>query len=304
MNRFKDFFNKLKNPSVALSAIFSVIAIAVIAFTIVWVCLGNTNSILSYIFYVFSAVALTYLVYIIVYYIPQIRKSVIEQMKKNKFTSEMLESYGFRTTLFANVSFIINLAYAFFQAVFAILSGSVWFGALAAYYIAISLMRGNLIFASRKKKKNSQTFTLEKEVKEYRNTGIYMILLNFALMGAIVQMVLTNQGFKYAGLMIYVMATYTFYKLGMSIYNLVKAKRFDDYLVKAIRNISFADSLVSVLALQTALLYAFSENYQPYLPNSIVGGVVSSAIIGIGIYMLIKGQLQIKKYQKEKGNEE
>ena len=130
------------------------------------------------------------------------------------------------------------------------------------------------------------------------------MVLNFALVAAIVQMVNAGGGYEYAGLMIYVMATYTFYKLGLSIYNIVKAKKHKDYTIQSIKNISFADSLVSILALQTALLAAFAENYEPALPNALTGGAVSLIIIAIGIIMIANGQTQLLKLQREKINNE
>ena len=304
MIKWKDIWNKLKAPSVLFSILYSIGSILVITATLVLLILGYTYNVFGYVLYAISAIALTYLVYIIVYFAPTIKKAIINTLKKHKFTNELLESYGYRSIIFAIFSFIINIAYAVFQGVIAILSGSIWYGALATYYIAISCIRGGVVAVSRKRKQLGETFTLEKQLKSYRNCGIYLVFLNFALLGAIVQMVLSDQGFKYAGIMIYVMATYAFYKLGMSIYNLFKARSHNDYTIQSIKNISFADALVSILALQTALLYTFSENYQPYLPNSLTGGAVSLAIIAMGIYMIIKGNRELREINKESISEE
>ena len=300
--KFQKFFLKLKTPKTWFAIVYTIIATLIIAATITLVCVNLVNNIVTYIFFGLSAIALSYLVYLAIYYTPKLKDAIIKSMKKHKFTNEMLSSYGYRSTIFAFCSLIINIAYAVFQGVFAILSHSIWFGALATYYIAISLIRGGIIFISRKRQKNKSEFTLEKQIKSYRNCGIYLVLLNFALIGALVQLVLTDNGFKYAGLMIYVMATYAFYKLTMSVYNLFKAKKHNDYTIQSIRNISFADSLVSILALQTALLYEFAPNANADIPNALTGGAVSIAIITIGLYMAINGTKQLKNIQKEKEN--
>ncbi len=297
-----NFYLKLKTPKNWFAIVYSIIALIIIAITITLVAVDLVNNIVTYIFFGLSAIALTYLVYLVVFYIPKIKEAIIKSMKKHKFTNEMLSSYGYRSTIFAFCSLIINIAYAIFQGIFAILSRSIWFGALATYYIIISLIRGGIIFVARKKKKSKHEFTLEKQIKSYRNCGIYLVLLNFALVGAIIQLVLTNNGFKYAGLMIYCMATYAFYKLSMSIYNLFKAKKHNDYTIQSIRNISFADALVSILALQTALLYEFSPNHNSTLPNALTGGAVSAIIIVVGLYMAISGAIKLKNLQKEKEN--
>lgn len=298
MEKFKNFLNSLKEKHWAM-ILLSIFSVAVIAFTLVLVCLGQTESILSFIMYPISALALTFLIYCMVVYLPIVKDAIIKSLKKHKFTNELLDSYGYRSIIFASCSFVINIAYAVVNVVVAVMSKSIWFGALATYYIALSLIRGILIASCRKRKKKNKQFTLEKQLVAYRNTGVLLMVLNVALVAAIVQMVMSNQGFEYAGLMIYVIAVYTFYKLGLSIYNLFKMKKHEDYLVKAIKSISFADALVSVLALQTAMFAAFAQSGDWALPNALTGGAVSMIIIGMGIFMIVKGQIGLKQFKKE-----
>ena len=303
MNKFKEIWAWLKVPKVWFAVLYCVMSILLMAGTVVLVVLGFSNNVVAYLLYALSAIALAYLIYIIVYFTPKMKAGIIKALKKHRFTNELLESYGYRSIIFAVFSFIINIAYAVFQGVIAILSRSIWFGALATYYIAISLIRGGVVAVSRKRNLKGCEFPLQKQVKAYRNCGVYLVLLNFALTGAIVQMVLSEQGFKYAGILIYVMASYAFYKLGMGIYNLFKARKQNDYTIQSIKNISFADALVSILALQTALLYEFSENYQPFLPNLLTGGAVSLIIIGLGVLMIYRGQKKLNELQKEELHE-
>lgn len=297
MNWFKKFLLKLKTPRPLYAVLYSIFSVLFITATVVLLCLGYQETILAYCSYAVSAILLTYLVYIVIYFAPKIKNGIINLLKKHKFTNELLESYGYRSLVFATFSFLINIAYAVFQAVIAIMSRSIWYGALATYYIALSLIRGGVVAISRKSQKNA--IDPKRQVLSYRNCGIYLIILNFALTGAIVQMVFSDQGFRYPGLMIYVIATYTFYKLTMSIYNIFKARKQTDYTIQSIRNISFADSLVSLLALQTALLQEFSVNYQPILPNSLTGGAISLIIIAIGIIMVVRGTKELKYLKQE-----
>lgn len=302
MNKWKELWNKLIKPNLTLSIISSILCVAIIVATIVLLCLGNPYPILSYILYGLSAVALTYLIYLIVYYAPKVKQGIINLIKKNKFTRELYENYGYRNFVFTIRSFIFNIAYAVFQAVIAIMARSIWYGALATYNIAISLIRGGIVYVTRRKRNNK--ITLERQIKSYRNCGIYLVLLNFALTGAVVQMVIANQGFKYAGMMIYVMAAWTFYKLGMSIYNMIKARKQKDYTLMSVKNLGLAESLVSILGLQTAMFQAFATDYIPRLPNSLTGGGVLLIIIAIGVIMIVHGQKKLKKLQKEKTDEQ
>lgn len=298
MNIIKTVWEKIKSPSKTLAIIGSILSILIIAGTVVLVVLGKTESIFVYLLYALSATALAFVVWMAIYFIPKIKEMITSELKRHKFTKELLDSYGYRSIIFAICSFIINVAYASFQGVMAILSRSIWLGSLAVYCLAISLIRGGIVATSRKREQANGEFTEIKQIRAYRNCGIYLVLLNFALVGAVVQMVAFGGGFKYAGNMIYVMAVYAFYKLGMGLYNIFRAKKCNDYTIQSIKNISFADALVSILGLQTAMLYAFSEDYQPRVPNALTGGAVLVLIIAMGIFMIVKGKKELKKFEE------
>lgn len=295
MDKFKKFLLWLKVPKLWFGILFSVFAIIVMAGTITLVCFGFSENIIAYFLYFLSAICLIYFVYLIVITIPKIKYFIIKTLKKHEFTAELLESYGYRSVIFASFSFMINMIYAVLQAVLAIYSKSVWLGILAFYYIVLSLMRGGVLAVSRKRRKDGDKVSINKQVKTYRDTGIYMLVLNFALLGAIIQMVITNQGFEYAGLMIYVMATYTFYKLGISIYNIIKVRKHNDHILQSIKNISFADSLVSILALQNALLSAFSSGQYSRLANLLTGGAIFATIFVMSIIIIASANRTFKK---------
>ena len=298
MEKFKNLLKKLKSPSILFAVIFSILSIAIITVTIVLLCLGYTNSIIGYILYALSAICLSYLVYILILYIPKMRASIIASLRKHKFTSELLDSYGFRTITFAIISFIINIGFAVFQGVIAILSRSIWYGALATYYVAISCIRGGLVLASRKKK------TLKEKLITYRNCGISLFVLNSSLIAALVQMVVANETFKYGEILIYVVALYAFYKLTISIINLFKAHKHNDFIVSSIKFIGFADALVSILTLQTAMFQSFGSGFNPALYNALTGGAVSLTIIGMGIFIIISSHRKLKNLPKEESDEQ
>ena len=82
----------------------------------------------------------------------------------------------------------------------------------------------------------------------------------------------------------------------MAIYNMFKAKKNDDMTVRALRCISLADALVSILALQTTLLYTFSTNLQTNaFANALTGAVVCAITLALGIYMIINANKLLKK---------
>ena len=112
-------------------------------------------------------------------------------------------------------------------------------------------------------------------------------------------MVVQNKSFNYAGTMIYAMAAYAFYKLTVSIITAVKAKNRGDLSVQAINSISFADSLVSIFALQTAMLQVFGNGVNARMTNAMTGGAVLLTIIALGVYMVINGKKKRRQIEEK-----
>ncbi|MDE6274974.1 MAG: hypothetical protein K2M75_00325 [Clostridia bacterium] len=224
---------------------------------------------------------------------------------KYDLTREMVNNYGARTIVFAIGSFIISVAYGAYNFTLSALNSSLWYGALASYYILLAIMRGGvLVFHNKKRKAIKKGKVIEneriKQIKKYRNCGILLVIIMFAISLAVAEMIGEDKSFEHTGIMIYASATYTFYKITVAIINIVKAKKKTaDMTVQAVRNINMADALVSMLALQTSLLHAFSDengrgqNFQ-YTLNGVMGLVVVVLVVALGIYMIVNAQKQLK----------
>ena len=75
-----------------------------------------------------------------------------------------------------------------------------------------------------------------------------------------------------------------------SIKNLIQAKRYQNPVISILRDIGYADALVSLLTLQTALFTAFGQDNAALIPvmNGITGSVICMAVLVLGIYMIYK----------------
>ena len=124
-----------------------------------------------------------------------------------------------------------------------------------------------------------------------------MFFLHIAMSGMTVQMVLHDKGYSYPGYIIYVSAMYAFYAFTMSIINIVKYRKLNSPVISAAKIIGLASALMSILALQTAMLAQFGAEKHEFirLMNSITGGVVCMAIFVMAIIMICKSGKQIKK---------
>ena len=295
-------WSKINKPHGFFLILFYILAVIIIALTIAFAAFG-INNIISYILYVISFLSLSYLIYTIIYFAPSLKNNIKDFTTKHKFTDELVKNYGFRTVFFTIISFVINIAYAIFQGVFAILSHSYWYLTLAVYYIIFSVMRGSLLYSRSKSRYKSDEKKILDDLFNYKKIGITLICLTVVLSGLIVLTALTDNTFKYAGLMIYAAAAYTFYKLSFSIYNIIKAQKTKDVSIQSLKNIGFADSLVSLLSLQSALLYEFGTGDLSIF-NILTGSGVCILIVTLGIFMIKNSNKKIYKIICEENNEQ
>ena len=299
MDFFKGVWNKIKTPHGVWLVLFYIFSALLIGGTLALVILQSEQTVWHYILYVFSVVALTYFVYTIVYFTPKIKNKIIQVLRKYKFTSTMLDNYGYRTIIFSIFSFVCNFAYMIFMLVFGILTGSAWYLSITAYYLVLRLVKGMVLF-SKKKNKSSEM----KKAKAYKFCGIMFLLLTFAFSGIIVLIYTSNMYFEYAGLMIYAVASYTFLRLTIAIVNMFKARKQEDLYVECIGNINLTSALISLVVLQVAMFQAFSPENQTSIANGLTGAGVSLVILFLGVLSIIKGNKLLKttgdKNEKQK----
>lgn len=286
---FKRVWDKIKQPKGIWIALFYLFFVVAVSGTIALVVLVPNQTVWHYILYAIAGVSLAYFVYSMVYFAPKMKQGFIKFLRKFKFTSTLLDSYGYRTFVFSIFSFVLNLGYVGLMLGLAIATGSAWYYSITAYYLALIVMKGNVFYS--KKKYDTEI----KEARAYRFAGTMFIFLTLALSGIVVLIYTSNMAFEYAGLMIYVVAAYTFYNLTLAIINIFKARKHDDLYVQTIRNVNLAGSLVSILVLQVALFQAFSPEYNKSFANGLTGAAVSAAILAIGIYMIIKANKKLKE---------
>ena len=268
---------------------------------------GNALAIVAYTLFGIAGISLAYSVYLIIPLFPKMKKGIITFLESREFTYLLLRNFGFRTVIFAIGSFAMSLIFSAFNGYMGIVNRSIWYGALAAYYIALAFLRGGVLVYHKNKlgKKDKPLNDEYVKAKVYRNSGIITLILNVALSVAIAQMIFSDAHFTYIGWTIFAFATYAFYKITASIISFVKAHKQTDLTIRAIRNINLTDALVSILALQTALLTMFGDNSMNVsLANTLTGITVSLSAIGIGIYMIVSANKKMKEIQKENKNNE
>lgn len=298
MNFLKNIWNIIKTPHGIWLALFYMFFALITAGTLVLVILVQKQTILHYLLYVLATLALTYFVYTMVIFAPKIKNNTIRFLQSNKFTNKVLDDYGYRTVVFAMISFIINIAYISLILVMAIMSKTAWYFTITAYYIVLAFMKGNVFYSKRK------YGTEVKQARALRFSGIMFVIMTIVFSGVIVLIYKANHYFEYAGILIYAVAAFTFYKLTLAILNIFKARKQDDLYIENIRNINLASALISIIMLQVAMFQAFSPEHNLGFANALTGAGVSVIILVLGVLMVIKSNKRLNALKNENDKED
>lgn len=285
MERFKRVLQRLLYPGLAVVLICVPAAAGLLVYTFVY---GTENSPVAYVSYVFSAYALTIVCAWIARNAGSFRKKINTAIHRNQLAHRYLTDVSFKTHVSLYLSLGLNLLYAAIKLFYGVWYRSVWFGTLAAYYIMLAIMRFLLLHHV-----NRTGFggDLISELKRYRLCGVVLMLMNIALSGVVILVVQKNEGFVYAGNLIYVMAMYAFYSVITAVMDLVKYRRFRSPVMSASKAIKLAAALVSMLSLETAMLTEFGREDNPEAFRRIMtgatGGCVCLIVLGMALYMIV-----------------
>ncbi len=303
MKKFKAFILKITRPG-PISSLVSLLLIIVIAFTTIIVLTsdyeGSALEPLAYCSFALSAFGFAYVVLVIIFGVPILKKRLTHYLVSHEFTRKLIKDWGFRTILTSSVTFLITIVNSVFNAYLGISERSIWFGALAAYYIFLALMRSGLLIYHRGKRDFESESLIR--AKKYTRCGILLLILNAALSSAIAQMIFDDRGFEYKDWLIYAFAAYAFYKIIAGVINAVKARHQADLTLQAIMEINMVDAAVSILALQTALLHTFGDGLTDIsLFNTLTGSAVSLFSLTLSIAMIIRGSKIVKEIKNKDG---
>ena len=238
-------------------------------------------------------------------------KSIEYVLRKNPLMDKYLSDNGIKLLASLINSVAFDMLYAIWEIICGIYYQSYWFITLGCYYLLLMLMHMILFRETHRRRKafrydsgekvdrGKETESLEKEAesagwKQYRTCGILLLLMNFILSGIVVLALVNHQGSQYAGYLIYAMATYTFYKTGMTIRDLVKYRRSQDPVVMASKIINFVSVMISMLSLEIAMILHFGEEEEFFRMMTIMTGTgVCLVISATAIRMIITAKKEM-----------
>lgn len=225
-----------------------------------------------------------------------IKGKVLANPLGNRYMTDAL----FRAKVSLNLSLGINLVYVGINVLSWYLYQSWWFVCLAVYYGILSVMRFLLV---RYVHRNHIGANRYGELKRALACSFIMLLLNLFLAGAVLMMLYQNKGYEYHGIMIYVMAIFTFYNATFAIIDLIKYRSFESPVMAAAKVISMAAALVSMLNLETAMFAEFGADMakeDKQLMIMLTGAGISITVIIMAIYMIARCIRGMKKIRSNK----
>ena len=159
------FFEFLKSPNGIFLIIVYLLTLATVAASLICVA-TDFSAPAVYVVYAAAAITLSYSVYTLVRMGKKMKKKISSVADKYSFTKKFVHDYGFRSSAFAFVSFVVNAAYAVFEAIMGIVFRSVWYGALSGYHFALGALRFAVLRGARKADEGDE----EKKIDPRRHT--------------------------------------------------------------------------------------------------------------------------------------
>ncbi len=226
---------------------------------------------------------------------PRWYRAIRKKIYDNKYGNRYLTDVTFKTHVSLYLSLGINTLYAAMNALSGWYYHTAWFGILAAYYIILAVMRFLLLrFVNRNGIGRDRIL----EFRRSRLCGMILLTLNFTLSGAVLMILYQNRGYEYHGVLIYVMAAYTFYTTIHAIVNTLKYRKYNSPVMSTTKIISLSAALVSMLSLETAMLSQFGAENSPEFRQIMValtGAGVSIVVVTMSVYMIVRATKEIRR---------
>ena len=229
----------------------------------------------------------------------EIKQKIYDHPVGNRYITDV----AFRTHMSLYAALGVNLLYVGVNILSFFLYHSMWFIVLGIYYIILSIMRFLLVRYVRVVGIGQNR---TEELKRTILCSSILLTLNFVLTGAVLMILYQDKGFNYHGILIYVMAAYSFYITTQAVINLVKYRKYKSPVITTTNVIALSAALVSMLSLETAMFSQFGQDMNPddkWLMIALTGAGVSLIVLTMSIYMIIRSTKEINKIRSTSNEE-
>ncbi len=294
---WKKLGKRLLFPPVWVMALLTVLSAVLL--TLVFV-KGWDESATAYIVYVLAFYTLSVVTVFCVMVLPKQYKQIKQKIYANPLGNRYMTDRAFRTEISLHLSLGISLLYVGINLWSWHALHSWWFMVLAVYYVILSLMRFLLV---RYVRKNEIGASVLAEWKRSRTCAYILLLVNLSLSGAVLMILYQNRGYDYPGIMIYVMALYTFYATTTAIIDIIKYRKLGSPVMSTAKIVSLSAALVSMLNLETAMFAQFGgemSQKDQRLFIILTGAGVSITVVTLSVLLIVKATKEIRRNKNGK----
>ncbi len=256
---------------------------------------GWEQTIGAYIVYVLAFYTLSVVACFFILVFPKRYGQIKKRIYANPLGNRYLTDRAFRAKSSLYVSLIISLSYVGINLLSWHMMHSWWFMVLAVYYILMATMRFLLV---RYVRVSALGVCLLREWKRSRICAYILLLINLSLSGAVLMILYQNRGYDYPGIMIYVMALYTFYSATHAIVDIVKYRSLGSPIMSTAKIVSLSAALVSMLNLETAMFAQFGAAMAQQDQNLMIiltGAGISTTVITMSVALIVRATKEIRR---------
>lgn len=200
MEQFKRLLRKLFFPKPWMTLLSIPVAAVLLIYTFAG---GHKEDWIAIPAYVFSAYSLSLVCARVGLLAGHAKEDAQLIIDKVPLAHRYFSDVSFKLHISLYLSLGLNVIYAVMKFTFGLRYHSVWFGTLAVYYFLLAVMRFLLLHHANRKGFGTDRIG---ELQSYRLCGMILMVMNISLTDVVVLVIRKNEGFQYAGYLIYIMA--------------------------------------------------------------------------------------------------
>lgn len=292
---WKDIVKKFLFPPIWLTLLLSVFSGVTLVLVFVKDLHGHP---IAYIIYVMSFYALTLFCVLGGVILPKRYKEIRQKIYDHPLGNRYLTDIEYKNHVSLYCSLTVNMIYVGINASSAWYYHTAWFGIFAGYYMILAVMRFLLVRYINRNKLGERRLM---ELRRSRLCAIILTSLNLVLACAVLMIIYQNRRFEYHGILIYVMAMYTFYVATAAIIQLIKYRKYNNPILSITKVIKMAAALVSVLGLETAMFSSFGGEMSlrnQRIMIALTGIGVGVVVMVMAVYVIVRTTKEIKEINK------
>ena len=287
---WKKIGKKLLFPPIWLMLLLTVISAAALVTVFMK---GWEQTVVAYLVYALAFYTLSVVTVFLVMVLPGQYGVMKQKIYDNPLGNRYMTDRKFRAKVSLYMSLGINLLYVLTNLWSWYISRSWWFVVLAAYYVIMALMRFLLVRYVR-----VDGLGMLREWKRARTCACILLLINLSLSGAVLMILYQNRGYDYPGMMIYVMALYTFYSAIHAIIEIIRYRAWGSPVMSTAKIVSLSAALVSMLNLETAMFAQFGadvavEHQRIFI--ILTGAGISVTVVTFCVILIVKANKEIRR---------